>query len=110
MKAKIKYWLKRLCNWRFLICFGLAWMITNGWSYVFIFLGTRLDIKWMSITGTTYLAFLWLPFTPEKLITIPIALWFLKIFFPSDKSIHEELNKELEQEKISLRKKQNKKE
>lgn len=26
--------------------------------------------------GAGWQAFLWLPFTPEKLVTIPLAMWF----------------------------------
>ena len=88
MKVKVKETIKKviqfLLNPRFLFCFGLAWMITNGWCYIFIGVGTFYEIGWMLALGTTYLAFLWLPFTPEKLITVPIAIAFLKWFFPKD--------------------------
>lgn len=87
-KQKIKDWTKKilefLLNPRFLLCFGLAWMITNGWCYVFIGVGAYYDIEWMFYVGTTYLAFLWLPITPEKIITIPMSIAFLKWFFPRD--------------------------
>lgn len=94
-KEKIKHWLQKLKEWtkkilqfllnpRFLLCFGLAWMITNGWCYIFIGVGAFYDIEWMFITGTTYLAFLWLPITPEKIITVPMSIGFLKLFFPRD--------------------------
>ena len=56
-------------------------MITNGWAYLFIAFGTMLKIKWMAIVGTSYVAFLWLPFTPEKLITIPLSVFLHKILF-----------------------------
>jgi ABC-type multidrug transport system fused ATPase/permease subunit len=94
--------LKKLCNWRFLICFGLAWIITNGWCYVFIFLGTTMNIKWMLSIGTSYLAFLWMPWTPEKLITIPIAIFLLKILFPKQKKLQEELKKEFDSERKKI--------
>lgn len=97
--------LKKLCNWRFLICFGIAWMITNGWCYVFIGLGTWLKIKWMLSIGTSYLAFLWMPWTPEKLLTIPIAIFLLKILFPKQKKLQEELKKEFDSERKKLREK-----
>lgn len=87
-KEKIKTWVKKLVafllNPRFVLCFGLAWMITNGWCYVFIGVGSFYEIEWMFYVGTTYLAFLWLPFTPEKIITVPIAIAFLKWLFPRD--------------------------
>lgn len=100
MWKKIKFWIKRLCNWRFLICFGIAWIITNGWAYAFIAIGTGCNIKWMLAVGTSYMAFLWLPITPEKLITIPIAIFLLKILFPKSK----ELQRELEEEKEKIKK------
>ena len=87
-KEKIKVWTKKilqfLLNPRFLLCFGLAWMITNGWCYIFIGVGTFYEIGWMLALGSAYLAFLWLPFTPEKIVTVPIAIAFLKWFFPKD--------------------------
>lgn len=72
--------IKPYISLHFLLCFGVAWMITNGWSYLFIILGN----KTMRIIGTSYLAFLWLPTTPEKLITIPIACYLVKHIFPKD--------------------------
>lgn len=83
-KNRIQKIIQFVLNPRFLFCFGLAWMITNGWCYIFIGVGTFYDIEWMFYVGTTYLAFLWLPFTPEKIITIPLAIAFLKAFFPKD--------------------------
>ena len=82
--SKLKKLIEFILNPRFLLCFGLAWMITNGWCYIFIGVGSYYDIEWMFYVGTTYLAFLWLPITPEKIITIPLAIAFLKMFFPKD--------------------------
>ncbi len=84
IKEKLKKLLVFLLNPRFLICFGLAWMITNGWCYIFIGVGTYYDIEWMFYVGSSYLAFLWLPITPEKIITIPLAIALLKLIFPKD--------------------------
>lgn len=72
-------------DWRTFVSFLLAWSITNGWCYIFIILGTWLKIKWMRITGWTYLAFLWLPTTPEKLITVPLSVAIKKILFKKSK-------------------------
>ena len=87
-KEKIKTWVKKLVafllNPRFLLCFGLAWMITNGWCYVFVGVGTIYEIGWMFAVGTAYLAFLWLPFTPEKIVTVFISIALLKWIFPKD--------------------------
>ncbi len=88
MGRKIKDWLKKavqfILNPRLLLCFGIGWMITNGWSYVLMGLGTWLDIPWMIAVSGAYLAFLWFPFSPEKLLTVAIALFLLRRLFPND--------------------------
>lgn len=81
IKYKFKLWTKLILNWRFLLCFGIAWMITNGWSYVCIILGSMWQITWMFWLGTSYLALLWLPFTVEKVITFAIAVFLVKKLF-----------------------------
>lgn len=80
----LKGYIKPFLNWRFLISFFTAWMITNGWSYVFVAVGGFLGIKWMLSVGLGYQAFLWLPITPEKLVTIPIAIGIHRLLFPKD--------------------------
>jgi hypothetical protein len=93
IKYKLKKWVKLILNWRFLVCFGIAWTITNGWSYVFIVLGSLLNIAWMFWLGTTYLAFLWLPFTVEKIVTFAIAIFLVKkLFKKHNKELEEQLN------------------
>lgn len=84
-------------NPRLLLCLFVAWMITNGWSYVFFVLGTLCDINWMIITGTAYMSLLWVPFTPEKILTIIIAIFLMRLIFPKDEKtlgvLHDELHK-----------------
>ncbi len=86
--TKIKQWLKKaiqfLLNPRLLLCVGLAWMITNGWSYVMLAVGTWLDISWMIAVAGGYLTILWLPVSPEKIITFAIAIALLRALFPKD--------------------------
>lgn len=84
LKHKILVILQFVLNPRFLLCFGIAWMITNGWSYVLMLLGTLLSIRWMIAVSGAYLAFLWLPITPEKIITIAISIELLRRLFPDD--------------------------
>ena len=79
---KIILWM--IFNPRFLICFALGWMITNGWSYVALGIGVYYKIEWLTALASGYLALLWIPATPEKLLTAALALFFLKIFFPKD--------------------------
>lgn len=85
---KLKNYIKRiiqfLLNPRFVVCFGIAWLITNGWSYVMFAVGTFFNIKWMQAIGGGYLTFLWLPISPEKIITVAISIWLLKALFPND--------------------------
>ena len=84
---------KVLINPKMLLTFGIAWMITNGWSYVFVGFGIRFDIKWMLSIGLGYQAFLWFPFTAEKIITVAIAIFLAKVLFPRDIKLQTELQK-----------------
>lgn len=84
MKKKLKKIAAFILNPRLLLCVGIAWMITNGWSYVLMGIGTFLRIGWMIALSGTYLAFLWFPFTPEKIITAVISIFLLKRLFPKD--------------------------
>ena len=76
--------LEFLFNPPLLICLGIAWLITNGWSYIVFTLGVYFDVPVMIGIASAYLAFLWVPFTPEKIITVIIAIALLKRFFPND--------------------------
>lgn len=94
---QIKKWVMVILNPRLLLCLFIAWMITNGWCYVFTVLGTLLDIPWMTVTGGAYMSLLWVPFTPEKIITVIIAIFLMRILFPNDEKtigvLHDELHK-----------------
>lgn len=87
-KEKLKNKLKKIfwffANPRLLLCLGLAWLITNGWSYIMLGLGILFDIAWMQVVASAYLALLWIPITTEKILTVLIAIFFLKRFFPKD--------------------------
>ncbi|MBE6638865.1 MAG: hypothetical protein E7616_05360 [Ruminococcaceae bacterium] len=89
MKNKIQNILKTvwefIVNPRLLLCFGLAWIITNGWSYVMLVIGTYFRIEWMIAVAGGYLAFLWLPVSPEKIVTVAITIALLRFLFPNDK-------------------------
>ena len=84
MKEKLKKILWFFANPRLLLCLSIAWMITNGWSYIFVAVGTALGIGWMAAVGGAYLTFLWVPFTPEKILTVIIAIFLLRKLFPND--------------------------
>ncbi len=84
MKQKLKKIVQFFLNPRLLVCIAVAWMITNGWSYVLFAFGTYFEISWMIGISGAYLAFLWLPISPEKVVTCAIALALLKWLFPKD--------------------------
>ncbi len=83
-KGKIKKGIQFITNPRLLLCLGIAWMITNGWSYLLLGLGTLFQNSVMIAIASGYLAFLWLPVSPEKIVTIAIAMLLLKKLFPND--------------------------
>jgi hypothetical protein len=81
LKIKIKPYLKPTM----FISFAIAWMITNGWAYLMLAFGIRLNITWMITVSSVYLGVLWLPITPEKLITIPLSIFIQKLLFNKEK-------------------------
>ncbi|MGN1369288.1 MAG: hypothetical protein ACI4WX_10495 [Aristaeellaceae bacterium] len=85
---KFKHNLKKtaqfLLNPRLLLCWVIAWLITNGWSYILFGVGTYLKIEWMIAVAGAYLTFLWLPISPEKIVTCAIAIALLRWLFPHD--------------------------
>ena len=108
LKEKIKYWIKTvvefILNPRLLLCFGLAWIITNGWAYIVMGLGLLIENEWLIGISGGYLAALWIPFTPEKIITVIIAIFLLKLIFPNDKKTLEKLHNMKEKVKAEIKK------
>ena len=88
-KEKIKDFIKKalrfLLNPHFILCFLIGWLLTNGWAYIAMGIGSYLKIGWLIAVAGAYMSFLWFPFTPEKIVTLIIAIELLKIFFPNDK-------------------------
>lgn len=76
--------LSLLLNPRYVFCYGIAWCITNGWAYALAVIGTWLKSKWLIALGSGYLAVIWTPFTPEKILTTAVAIWLLRRLFPND--------------------------
>lgn len=103
-----KQWVQALLNPHFLISIGIAWFITNGWSYLALSLGTYFKINWLRNIGAVWLGILWMPGTPEKLVTFSIAIIILKVFFPKDEKtlavIHEKRLQLIQLTKDSYRK------
>lgn len=84
MKYKIKKIINFFLNPHLIVCLGIGWFITNGWAYLAFFIGMALGQSWIYSTAAAYLTLLWIPFTPEKIITVIIAIWLLSKLFPND--------------------------
>lgn len=84
LREKCREWLRALTNPRLLFCLAVGWFLTNGWAYCFMGVGVYLGIDWMRNAASVYLGLLWFPGTPEKLLTVGIAVGLLQIWFPED--------------------------
>ena len=107
LKGKIVKGIRFIANPRLLLCFGIGWMITNGWSYIMLGVGTYFEIGWMIAVAGAYLTFLWLPISPEKIVTVAIAIVLLRFLFPNDQNtlaVLIDMKKKL-QEKVKGKKK-----
>ena len=60
---------------------AMSWLITNGWAYLCLYIGTHYSIKWLATISGTYIAFLYFPFTAEKILTVWIATKLYKLFY-----------------------------
>lgn len=114
MGRKVKIWIKKalqfLLNPRLLLCIAVGWMVTNGWSYVVFGLGTYFENPWMLAISGGYLTFLWLPISPEKLLTVAIAIGLLRWWFPNDEKTLGVLLEMKEKIKTVVKKRKKKKE
>lgn len=102
-KQTCKKIIQFILNPRLLLCVGFAWLITNGWSYILLSIGTYFRIEWMIAVASAYLAFLWLPISPEKIATAAIAIALLRFLFPQDKKTLAVLSEMLKKAKNSLK-------
>lgn len=92
--------LKHFLNWKFLISFGLAWLIMHGWSFVFVFLGgINEELSWMLIPGGFWVGLIMMPNGFGILATIPLATVFQLWFFPTDTKLIEDLRALKEEKK-----------
>ena len=103
MKNRLGKILSFVFNPRLLLCFGIAWFITNGWSYVMLGFGTYFGIGWMTAVAAGYLTFLWLPVSPEKIVTFAIAIGLLRLIFPHDTATLAVLKRGAEKAREALR-------
>ena len=97
LREMLRRWARFLLNPRLLLCLAIAWMLTNGWSYVMFGLGMLLKIHWMRVVGVAYMSFLWLPFTPDKLVTMVLAIGLMRLLYPRDRRTLGTLRRKLKQ-------------
>ena len=97
LREMARRWARFLLNPRLLLCLVIAWMITNGWSYVMFGLGMLMKIHWMRVVGGAYMSFLWWPFTPEKLVTVVLAIGLMRLLYPRDRRTLGVLRRKLKQ-------------
>ena len=97
LREMARRWARFLLNPRLLLCLAIAWMITNGWSYVMFGLGMLMKIHWMRVVGGAYMSFLWLPFTPEKLVTVVLVIGLMRLLYPRDRRTLGTLRRKLKQ-------------
>ena len=61
----------------------MAWLLTNGWAYIAAAMGALFRMHLLTAVSSAYLAFLWLPGTPEKMVTLAIACaLYRRLSFP----------------------------
>lgn len=72
-------------------------------------IGTYLGIHWMTAVAGAYLAFLWLPVSPEKIATFAIAIALLRWIFPNDQKTLAVLKDLMDKAKNAIKRKKAKK-
>ena len=88
-----KKYIKPFLTWRILIIYLPIWFIVSGWSMVGIVIGKG----WFRALSISWQTFLWMPWCPEKLVTIPLTIWLHTKIFPNHSITS--LSKVLEREK-----------
>ena len=78
--AKIWSWTKPYLTWKMFPIVLSIWVLTNGIWYVLAFM----NIGWISWAARAYLAFLYMPFTPEKIIIIIFAPIIYRFIYRED--------------------------
>ena len=68
--------IKRFFTPSLILFFLLAYFMTNLWAYLFLVIGSATMRK----IALSYVTVLWLPFTPEKIITVWLTYKFQKIW------------------------------
>ena len=72
-------YIRPFLTWRIIICYIPFWFMFTGWTYVVIVTGPA----WLRAIGSSWLAWMCMPWCPEKIITIPAAIWLHRKLFPN---------------------------
>jgi len=106
MKRFLKWfwvYLRPFTNWRFLICFGISWITTNGIWYVIALAPLNLP-GWLVWIARGYLMVLYWPITPEKFfLTIPFAIYLLTRLFKNHPKTRKQLDDMYARSKVDWR-------
>lgn len=78
-------------NWRFVLCYFIPWCFTNGWAWVGTILLPIIGPNWFTITATSWMAILWMPWMPENIVIIPIAMLIHRKLFKNDEKTQQQL-------------------
>lgn len=78
-------WKEMFIDWRFGVCYLLAWALLHVPIYLGIAIGLLFKITWLSTISSSIYAILWLPFCNEYILQIPIAIFIKKVLFPKNK-------------------------
>jgi hypothetical protein len=97
MKKRLKAYLRPFANPKFLLCFLIPWLITNGIWYIGVFLGSIFGISWLSYVCGVYIAWLYTPWACEKILILPVALWLARKLFKNDAKTQAQIQEMLTQ-------------
>jgi hypothetical protein len=91
-------YVKPFLTWRIIVCYLPFWFLATGWAWVFSVIGKG----WFRAFAISWLGIMWLPCCPEKIITIPLAIWLHIKIFPNH-SVPKILQQKLTEEKGKFR-------
>lgn len=73
--------IKPFLTWQFAVSYLIVYIPITGMWYVWLWLGLKYGISWLSWVSGAWLTILWSPIAPEKALTIPLARWLQKKLF-----------------------------
>lgn len=83
---KTKIMIRPFLSWKVLLIYLPIYFLCTGWTYICLALpNISPELK---AAAAAWCAFLWLPFSEEKLVTIPLTLFLYKKIFLNPKKRH----------------------